>query len=328
LGIGSPIEENIVWSDDFAAGFSIGPIGGAKWNLHERGSFRPNDGVVTVDEYGLNVVPIGVNPWSGEPAFTQTLAPSPPGADVPGVLDHMKWVAFTDHQSSKGVTGFDTPSGKTLQVEATMRGRTYGTERHPFGEAVREVYSDFRLGAPAMVNIDKETNVVFSFFLTNNSIFAMYERPPFARDKLGHYAAFSFAVPVGSREPDDWHKLAVSYDHDSNTARWLVDEAVVLEVDRVGRRIDRRYMIIDVGGDEQIVRLDQLACGLGMFTLMDASLNGGPGLIDLYGYPVFFCTARGAPHPLRYVDRESLPANRLFGQGAQVRCKSFSVSYR
>lgn len=319
----------VIWSDDFAEGFRMGPIGTETvWHQFEAGLFRPDDAVPTVDEDGLSVIPKGVNPRSGEPAFTHTVPPSPPDAEIPGVVDHVKWFATVNKRSSKGCTGFDAPSGKTIHVEALMGGRTYGTETHPFGDAVRDVFSDFRLGAPAMVTMDQETNVVFDFFLTNSGIFALYERAPFARETFGNYAAFSFAVPVGSRSPDDWHRLAVSYDRDANTARWFVDGKVVLEVDRVGRRIDRRFMVIDVGGDEQIVSLNQLDCGIGMFTLLDASFNGGLGLVDLYGYPMFFNTAQGAPMPLEYVDRDSLEANRIFGQGARVRCKNYAVSYR
>lgn len=328
-GIDGATGETVIWSDDFAKGFRMGCIGTeAAWHQFEAGLFRPDDAVPTVDKDGLSVIPKGINPRSGEPAFTQTVPPSPPGADIPGVVDHVKWFATVNRRSSKGFTGFDAPSGKSIHVEALMGGRTYGTETHPFGDAVRDVFSDFRLGAPAMVTMDQETNIVFDFFLTNSSIFALYERAPFARDGFGNYAAFSFAVPVGSRAPDDWHKLAVSYDRDSNTARWFVDGRLMLEVDRIGRRLDRRYMVIDVGGEEQIVRLNQLDCGLGMFTLLDASFNGGDGLVDLYGYPMFFCTARGEPNPLRYVDSNSLQASRLFGQGAQLRCKFYSISYR
>lgn len=328
-GIDGAIGETVIWSDDFAEGFRLGRIGtDAVWHQFEAGSFCPDDAVPTVDENGLKVIPRGVNPRSGDPAFTQTVPPSPPGAEIPGVVDHVKWFATVNKRSSKGFTGFDTPSGKTIHVEALIGGRTYGTEMHPFGDAVRDVPNDFRLGAPAMVTMDQETNVVFDFFLTNSGVFALYERAPFARDAFGNYAAFSFAVPVASRSPADWHRLAVSYDRDANTARWFVDGKVVLEVDRVGRWIDRRYMIIDVGGDEQIVSLNQLDCGIGMFTLLDASLNGGPGLVDLYGYPMFFNTARGAPTPLDYVDQDSLETNRLFGQGARVDCKSYVVSYR
>lgn len=321
MSLDGTMREDVVWFEDFTAGFT-------RWKQLEEGEFCPNDAVITVDASGLDVVPKGVNPGSGEPAFTQTLAPSPPGTGLLGVLDHVKWLASVNRRSSKGMTGFDTPSGKTIHIEAVMSGRTYGTESHPFGDAVRDVYSDFRLAASAMVAMDQETNVVLNFFLTNTAIFALYERPPFARDKFGNYAAFSFAVPVGSRAHDDWHKLAIAYERDSNTARWMVDGKVALEVCPVGRRIDRRYMALDVGGEEQAVRLDQLECGLGMFTLMDASIEGGPGLIDLAGYPFFFCTARGEPHPLQYVDGESLQANRLFGQGARLRCKSISISYR
>jgi hypothetical protein len=218
--------------------------------------------------------------------------------------------------------------GYAIRAEASMGGRTFGTEHHPFGSAVADVGSDFRLGAAAMVTMDTETNIVFNFFLTNTQIYALYERAPFARGTFGNYAAFSFAVPVCTRLPDGLHRLAVSYDRDSNTARWFVDGRQVLVVDRVGRRLDRRFMVIDVGGEDQIIPLNQLVCGLGMFTLMDASIGGGPGLVDLYGYPQFFNTARGEPYPLNYIDPDSRETNRLFGQGAQIRCEGFAVAYR
>ena len=321
---------DVTWHDNFAEGFRVGKSGSeAKWNLLEAEDFYPNDGIVTVGENGLNVIPKGVHPISGEPAFTQTLAPASPEAAIPGVLDHIKWVTFVNAHSSKGFSGFDTPPGTKLYVESLVNGRTYGTASHPFGDAVLDAESDFRLGTFAMLTMDIEANFVFAFFLTSTTIFAMYERPPFARDTLGNYASFSFAVPVGSRAADDWHKLAVSYDRDTNTVCWFVDGQCVQEVDRIGRRLDRRYMVIDVGGDsEEPVQLNQLGCGLGLYTLMDASLNGGPGLVDLYGYPMFYSTTAGAPTPLQYVDSESLETSRIFGQGARLQCRNFSVSYR
>ncbi|KQX19639.1 MULTISPECIES: DUF6081 family protein [unclassified Sphingomonas] len=317
---------DLLWFDDFAAGIDIGG-NDAAWKQLEAGEFRPDDAIFTSDGDGLTIVPKGVHPVSGEPAFTQTRAPAPPEAEIPGVLDHVKWFASVDRRSAGGVPGFDTPAGRSLQVEALMSGCTYGTEGHPFGDAVADPLNDFRLGAPALFNLDQESNVVFGFFLTNKGIFAVYERAPFARATFGDYAAFSFGMQVAARAPDDWHRLAIAYDYDANTARWLVDGKLVLEVDRVGRRLDRRHMAIDVGGEEQEVRLNQLECGLGLYTLMDGSLDGGPGLVDLYGYPMFFDTKRGAPHPQDYVDPDSLQNSRLFGQGAALRIRSHSVSY-
>nr|WP_232307189.1 DUF6081 family protein [Sphingomonas sp. Y57] len=316
----------LLWFDDFATGLDIGG-GEARWKQLEVGEFRPADAIFTRGADGLAIVPKGVHPVSGEPAFTQTRAPAPPEAAVPGVLDHVKWFASVNCRSSGRIPGFDTPPGKTLQVEALMSGRTYGTEGHPFGDAVGDALNDFRLGAPALFNVDQESNVVFGFFLTNKGIFAAYERAPFARESFGNYAAFSFGMQVAARAPDEWHRLAITYDRDGNTARWFVDGKLVLEVDRVGRRLDRRYMAIDVGGDEQEVRLNQLECGLGLYTLLDGSVDGGPGLVDLYGYPMFFDTRSGAPQPQSYVDRESLPTSRLFGQGAELRIRSHAVSY-
>ncbi|ARR55070.1 hypothetical protein HY78_17290 [Rhizorhabdus wittichii DC-6] len=318
-----------VWFDDFATGFHIGADGrAAQWKPLEAGAFRPADAIITTGDDGLTVIPKGIHPQSGEPAFTQTRAPAPPDAEIPGVLDHVKWFASVDRQSSGGLPGFDTPSGKTIHVETLMSGRTYGTEGHPFGDAVGDPLNDIRLAAPAMFNLDQESNIVFGFFLTNRGIFAAYERAPFARASFGHYAAFSFGLQVGARAPDDWHRLAISYDRASNTARWFVDGKLALEIDRVGRRLDRRHMIIDVGGEEQEVRLNQLQCGFGLYTLLDGSLDGGPGLVDLYGYPMFFDTARGEPHRQDYVDRDSRPTSRLFGQGAELKSRWHSVSYR
>lgn len=322
-------DDSVIWRDDFADGFSVGrPGGDAKWNQHEKGGCCFDDGIATTGSDGLTIVPKGINPRSGEPAFTQSLGHAPRDAALPGVLDHVKWFAYANHISASGFYGFDTIPGHTIRVAASLGGRTFGTEHHPFGMAVEDVDRDFRLGAAAMVTMDTETNIVFNFFLTNTQIFALYERAPFARGTLGDYAAFSFAVPVGARTPSDVHQLAISYDRDANIARWFVDDSEVHAVDRVGRHLDRRYMVIDVGGEEQVIALNQLVCGLGMFTLMDASFDGGHGLIDLYGYPQFFNTALGEPHPLDYVDPHSLATSRLFGQGAQIRCRSFAVSRR
>lgn len=318
----------ILWREDFTGGFDAGKHGGeSRWNLFEIGPFCPNDGVVTRTDSGIRVVSRGLHGETGEPAFTQTMPQNKVEGGLPGILDHIKWSASVNKTSSRGFPGFDVVAGRTLSIEAVMGGRTYGTAAHPFGEAVADHEADFRLGAAAMVNMDLETNVIFDFFLTNNTVYALYERAPMGRQRLGNYAAFSFGVPVASRTKDQVHRLKVTYNQEENTARWFVDDREVLQVDRVGRRIDRKYMFLDVGGDEDVVTLNQLGCGLGMFTIMDGCLNGSPGLVDLAGFPMCFDPLKGAPENLMFFDCDSRDTSRLFGQGAEVTCQAFTVAY-
>jgi hypothetical protein len=95
-------------------------------------------------------------------------------------------------------------------------------------------------------------------------------------------------------------------------------------------------MVLDHGGTETLVQPRQLACGLGMFTLLDASQPGqrGPaatadGLVRLSTAPDFyFNTGLGQPTPQTFVDPASLPSSRLFGQGAELNARSLVVSSR
>lgn len=100
-------------------------------------------------------------------------------------------------------------------------------------------------------------------------------------------------------------------------------------VDQIGHRIDRAYMTLDHGGQEQLVSMKQLACGMGMFTLLDASLPNGKGLVKLSTAPDFyFDPAVGEPAQGEFVDPESLHSSRRFGQGAELRMKRYVISYR
>jgi hypothetical protein len=51
-------------------------------------------------------------------------------------------------------------------------------------------------------------------------------------------------------------------------------------VNKIGYKIDPQYMILDHGGEEQLVKPDQLVGGIGMFTLLDA-FEDGKGLVKL-----------------------------------------------
>jgi Family of unknown function (DUF6081) len=317
----------LVW-DDFSDGFAVsGPR--ARWSYLTLGSHVSDDGVATTSAASLRVVSRGTHPQTGDPAFVRTLAPDNPGG-LSGTVDHVKWLALSTHVAATGQPGFDAVPGQVLTFEMRVSGRTYGTARHPFGENVIDPDTDPRLAAAGVNWNDEETGLIFCFFLTNEQIYAYYERLGIARKRLGDYAAFSYAIPVARRTPAQWHNLAIRYDRAASMVRWLVDGSEVFQVDQPGCYLaSRQHLVIDHGGIESPVLPAQLNCGMGMYTLLDANWpgTGGRGLVRVSaaeGY--YFDPARGQPHPQRFVDEQSLAASRLFGQGAELLVSHVTVS--
>lgn len=210
-----------------------------------------------------------------------------------------------------------------------MSGRTFGTGGHPFGGAVANAQDDTRLAAVAMNAVDFESFMVFDFLLTNERVYALYERLPFGRSEANNYASFTFQIPVAARAPGDDHNLKVAYDRTAGTVRWLIGEEEVFRVDQIGRLIDRQYMLLDRGGVEEVVSPRQLNCGMGTFTLIDGHGPTDTGLVKLSNAPdYYFSPPIGAPSPEAFVDGASLAESRLFGQGAELRLRQFVVSSR
>jgi hypothetical protein len=321
------------WIDDFSGGFSTaGPD--ARWTFIGFGPHVADDGIVRTSARGLEVVSGGTNPATGEPAFVRTLAPegvNPHG--LPGLLDHLKWFAFfdhpaADHEATTGFPGFDAVPGHVLSCAVSLSGRTFGTQGHPFGDAVVAPDADLRLATVTVNAVDPETSTVFNFFLTNERIYAFYERLPNARAELGPYAAFSYAVPVADRSPDEWHHLEIAYDRSAGLVRWLVEGREVFRVTDLGAPLDsREHLLIDHGGRPRRVEPRQLRFGMGMLTLLDGRLGGRPALVRLVRTDGFYVDpAVGGSVPPSFLDEESGASSRLFGQGARLQVSRFAVS--
>jgi hypothetical protein len=333
----------ILW-DNFKDGFAVSAVPGpdVKWLYFgfpqaDGGFFLGDDGVESTSQNGpdkgLTVRSPGVNPSTGDPAFTKTvgLEGSADNPGVPGGLDHVKWLVYMNHFASSGQPGFDAVPGEELIYEARVGGQSFGVDGNPFGPLVDNPDDDLRLGAVAMNAIDLETFMVFDFFLTNERIYAFYERLPFGRPFLGNYAAFSFQIPVATREPGDIHRLRIAYDRSAGVVRWLIGGREVFRVDAIGQLIDRQYLTIDHGGVEPAVplELNQLWGGMGMFTLLDGDLPSDSALVRLSDEPDFYFDPEfGEPEPQVFADDASLPGNRLFGQGAEIRIENYVVSSR
>ena len=327
----------ILW-DDFKDGFAVSAVPGPdiKWLYFSFGpNFVGDDGVETTSQAGpdkgLTVRSSGTNAATGEPAFTKTVgqegASDNPG--VPGGLDHVKYLTYMNRFASTGFPGFEAVPGEELVYEARIGGQSFGNDANPFGDAVDDPEDDLRLGSVAMNAIDVETFMVFDFFMTNKTIYAFYERLPFGRTPANDYAAFSYQIPVASRSPGEIHRLRIAYDRSAGVIRWLIGGQEVFRVDNIGQRIDPQFLTIDHGGVEpaQPLELRQLWGGMGAFTLLDAALPSGTALVKLSLAPDFyFDPVTGEPE--EFEDDDSLPENRLFGQGVELRVEKYVVSSR
>jgi hypothetical protein len=240
-------------------------------------------------------------------------------------LDHVKWLTFMNNTASTGISGFDAVPGQELACSTRMIGQTFGTRFQPFGSKAGT--NDFRLAAFAQNMIDFESFMVFDFLFTNKRIYAIYERLPFGRTQTNNYAAFTFAVPLAARSTGTAHDVKIAYDRSAGVVRWILNGKEVYRVSQIGRRLHRKYMIIDHGGVEETVSPRQLNCGMGMFSLLDSSEGSKPGLVKLSSTPnSYFSPSKGEPSLQTFIDGDSLPSSRLFGQGVEFRIGTYRVS--
>jgi hypothetical protein len=314
----------IVW-DRFDEEFRAGTPN-ARWIYFQLGAWATDDAIVATSPAGLRVVPKGKHPTTGEPAFSKTLEQEKAGNGLPGQFDHCKWLVYANHKASTGVLGFDAVRGQELACETLLSGRTYGTQGHPFGAAVRNPEDDLRLAMFGQNMIDMETGMVFDCMFTNEGVYALYERLPFARTPQRHYSAFTYIIPLARRTPESIHQVKLAYDRAAGVVRWELEGQEVFRVDRIGRRIDSQWLVADHGGEEENVEPRQLACGMGLLTLLDASQDG-QALVRLAGDPSYYVPVPGKSGAVSgFVDEQSLPGSRLFGQGAALRLKHYIIS--
>ncbi|MFJ2018525.1 DUF6081 family protein [Streptomyces nodosus] len=311
---------HVLFHDDFRGGFDTT----STWLPQSSGGLPAGDGIPTTSAAGLTVTPTGTNPVTGEPAFVATAAQDDPAG---GTADHVKWLAFPQRTASTGLPGFDIPAKGSLTCSIAMSGQSYGVDRNPFGRAVTDPHSDVRLAAADMVAADFETNAVFDWSVTDTEIYAVYER---LRAPGSDYAAYSYAVPVARRTPHRTNTFSVRIDRGGSRVTWLLDGRAVLSTDRIGYRVfDRADMLMDHGGTETPVKLRQITCGMGMFTVLDATGRDGRALVKVDAtLDFYYSTRRGAPAPQPFVDERSLRGNRLWGQGEVLKVRSVDVSTR
>ncbi|MBB5783215.1 DUF6081 family protein [Nonomuraea jabiensis] len=303
-----------LFHDDFRAGFDTVNT----WVV-------ARDGIPTTSADGLNVRASGTNPATGEPAFVYTTPQEDDGGL--GASDEVKWGATVNHTSSNGFRGFDVPAGSVFRCEVSLAVRTFGTAGHPFGNLAGDPDRDLRLASATVQSADPETGSVFTYFVTNQLIYAAYARQP----KPGqNHASFFYAIPVTPRVPSQTNSLAIEFDKDAGVVSWVVDGRRVLRLDRIGEpAFDRKYLLTDHGGTPQLAQPRQLYCGFSTVTFLDGAGRDGRGLVRLSSLPdVYYAPRVGAPTPAEFYDDESLESNRLWGQGISIQVDHVSVTLR
>lgn len=313
-----------VFQDDFRAGFRNADEGtSADWDTQPVGDLPQGDGIAAASADGLTVKPTGVNPETGLPAFSATTAMQSAGGQ--GTRDHVKWTAMPRRVASTGIPGFDAPEDGELVLTTVLSARTHGVGAHPFGDAVTDPQSDPRLGCGSMVAADLETAAIFGFFVTNTRIYVNYER---LRLPGTDYAAYTYAVPVADRTPEETETLRITLDRSQGSVTWNVNGQDVLTIDRIGHRaLDRKFMLLDHGGTEEHLHPRQLISGVGMFTLLDGAMGeDGTGLVRIDSNAGHYVDPRsGGPAPQKFTDDAGLPSSRLWGQGVELNVRLVDV---
>lgn len=254
-------QRQLLFHDDFAHGLDHGRPD-ATWRPRDTHIGAGGDGVPVRTADGLVVVPKGVHPRTGEPAFTLPEGPEPADA-------FLRWTAYLQATASSGAPGFDTPPDRTLTVEAELAVRAYGTCGAPASGAAADPAEDVRRGAGALMTFDRETGMVFDLCLTGSAVYALYERLP--RPGTGDHA-FSVAVPLADVRPGRPHHCALTYDPAAGVVHWAVDGIRALTVGDLGRQqYDGVHVLWEVPGEERRATPRQLAVGL---TTMAARPHG------------------------------------------------------
>nr|UDO47572.1 laminin g domain [Pandoravirus massiliensis] len=295
------------------------------------GVITANDGVATP------AGPTGGVRIASQP-FTQSIPPVGVDGPVPfGTLDHPKFLALSE--CAFPIAG---PPDVETYFEIEAAAFTQNTQNNPFGlPFVTDPYDDLRLAASALVTIDLNTFMVADMFLTNGGVYALYERLESGRTPGNNYASFTDAVKVATRDranpANDVVNVGIGWT--SQAIRWYVNRREVRRIDRIGFRAPNypQVVLIDRGGEDQLVVPQSVSVGLGNFSLLDAFRpNNYPGIYvpgltfnnplvllssipDLYRNPFAVDPVTGEYVPLvpgDFVDPLDLSTSRIFGQGA------------
>lgn len=202
-----------------------------------------------------------------------TISSVPFTSTIPVGNEHPKWLHYYKET-------FCIPQYGEFRYEGVVSARQVipvDKVPAPFVSRIRNIKEDIRLATAGINMYDPDTWMVFDFFLSDQNIYAFYERLPFGKNvpPLGDYHAFSYAILVGSRtsEPEsDFIRLAIGYSRETKTVTWYIDNKPVFFVNRIGLPLGDEYRILEHGGLSEVVDVEKLNVGFGTFSLLDMAL--------------------------------------------------------
>lgn len=148
---------------------------------------------------------------------------------------------------------------------------------------IRNAFEDIRLACGGMNVVDMATWMVFDFLISDEMIYAFYERLPFGKtfwtnnaedpNNTTGYAAFSNGVPVAKRAPCDSLRLGIGINKVRGYVKWYVNGKEVFSWTRIGTRLPDQYHMLEHGGTPEIVTINSVYFGFGIL--------GGLAIIDI-----------------------------------------------
>ena len=215
---------------------------------------------------------------------------------APSGLDHVKYLIYQKAPYNAPKRGIEIVYEGIMAMQQTGLNNIPPALRATNGSimGINNVNSDIRVAAAGFNCLDPETLMVFDFFLSNEDIYAVYERLPFNRTEWGgtgpNYIAFTHRIPLAKRNTadplNDFVKLAIAYNYRDNYVRWIINDQEMFRVNRLGYPIERKYRVIEhntpgaQSAPAQLIRPRQLQFGFGTFSLMDAYNPQNPGQVD------------------------------------------------
>lgn len=260
--------------------------------------------------------------------------------------DHFKYYIYADQSVAipeRGKTEFE------FVARVTTNGR--GCNSFPFPPDVVRSTNDVRLASGGFSAFDPITGMNFAFHLTNDMVYAVYERNVTATRSQcmgGQFAAvngFSYFIPVKTRKPTMVHSMKIVVDSDRKSVSWVLDKKEVLDVCQVGFRLKKQrcYMVNDLGGHDFVTFPRRLRYGFGSFTFLDYYPACQPdgtanstcnfpckreGLVRTainYALPQYN-PILGEPNLAHFYDNLSNRRSRLWGQGSETMLHRIKVS--
>ena len=196
-----------------------------------------------------------------------------------GVLDHVKTLLLSDPQS--------VGANDIYEARTRLGGRIIQPSRLPSFVCDK---NDPRLGSIAMVVISSDF-LVLDFIITNDKIYALYERLPFGWAN-GPYSAFTSVHFLKRRRPKDIHDLKITVNRKTRKVTWSADGESV-SINNPGLQPGRSYngrtfnnhfrniLILNPPGpvsmQTDLSNLSSFQVGFGLFTLMDMAAFDSKG---------------------------------------------------